>query len=210
MAIITRSKTGSTLLRSDGSNKTSTAISPQILIYVGASPVGAIKSISVTEQRTVASITELGTDGVIDSVPTSKTAISGNCTRIRFDRMRMFEAFGRSYIHLQSQRYPFDIQIVDTWNGDGDNALVTVLKNVWFNNLSYTYSDDNWIISDQAGWVAETIFTTLKGGPAAAGGEISLPLAVNSPTSDIERNADVGALRGSMDTPGILKSFLPF
>lgn len=207
---ISTSKNGSTLLRADGTNKTSTAISPNILIYVGNNPVGAIQSISVTESREIKEVYELGFDGAIDSVPVGPLKVTGDIKRIRYDRMRLTEALGRAYIHPHAQRFPFDVHIIDTWNGDGDDAIVTVIKNVWLKGSSYSYSVGTWIIEDTSQYVAETIYTVLKGGPAAQGGETGRPLALQSPTSDIERQTDTGMRRGSMDSPGLLKAFLPF
>src|ERR1019366_6027391 len=163
-------------------------------------------------------IDEIGTDGDIDSVPHKATDISGYCDRIRFDRMRIAEAFGRSFLHAKRQRLPFDIVIIYNWNGNalnpGDNsaAIITTIKNVWINDISYDYSASDWIITDHMSWEAETISSTLGAGnkPGAQGGSRNIPLALSSPTSDIEQAADTGSRRGSMDAAGILSSFLPY
>ncbi len=207
--VATNTNTGSTL--SNGSlNKTSTGLSTNIIIKVGPTPVGAVQSLDVKENRPIKMVSEVGTDGHIDSVPNQSTDISGNCTRIRYDRMRMTEAFGRAYLHVKSQRYPFDIIIIDRWNGDDESALITTIKNVWFENVSYTYGVSDYILQETASWKAEDIYTTLANGPAATGGENSIPLAIQAPTSDIERDTDVGGRRGSLDAPGILRAALPF
>jgi hypothetical protein len=204
---MTYPNTGSILSGPNGTNKTSTGLSTNIIIKVGPNTVGAIQNISYDESRPISMITELGTDGVIDSAPEKSTTISGSCTRIRFDRMRIAEAFGRGFIHVKSQRVPFDIQIIDNWNGDGNGSLITTIKNVWINKLGATYSATEFIITDKMDWNAETIYTTLANGPAAgSGGERGMPIAIDS----IEQNADSGGRRGSMDVPGLLKAFLPF
>ncbi len=209
--------TGSTLDAS-GVNKTSTALSTNILIVVGPTPVGAVQTLNINERREIRTIDEIGTDGHIDSTPVKSTDITGSCTRIRFDRMRIAEAFGRSFLHAKSQRFPFDLVVIDNWNGSATNpgdtsaAIITTIKNVWINEISYGYQANEWIITDTMSFVAETIGSTLGAGsnPAATGGERAIPISLSSPTSDIERAADIGLRRGSMDSPGILRSFLPF
>jgi hypothetical protein len=139
--------THSTLTRPDGvTNKTSTSISTHIIIMVGSTPVGAVKSLSITEARNIKMIDEVGTDGHIDSVPTSSTNITGSCERIRFDRLRIAEAFSRPYIHVSAQAYPFDIIIIDKQKLAAGQQISTFIKNVWIKNISYTYSSDDWII----------------------------------------------------------------
>jgi hypothetical protein len=215
---MTYPNTGSTLVNSNGANITSTAVSTNILITVGPTPVGAVQTMQITEARAVQMINEVGTDGHIDSAPHQSTNVTGTCNRIRFDRMRIAEAMGRSFIHVKSQRYPFNIVIIDQWNGNalnpGDNsaAIITTIQNVWITNISYTYSATDWIITDNMTWEAETIYSTLGQGaqPAAQGGTRNIPLSILSPTSDIEQSADVGGRRGSLDAPGIISAFLPF
>lgn len=206
MVVQVSSNTNSTLLGPDGLNKTSTGISTNIIIKVGPHAVGAVQDLSITENRPVQMIDEVGTDGHIDSVPNKSTDISGTCKRIRFDRMRIAEAFGRGFVHVASQRIPFDIVIIDNWNGDQDSALITTIKNVWIEQINYAYGVGDWIISDSMNWKAETIYTTLANGNSATGGEINRPLALDP----IERATDVGGRRGALDAPGLLQSFLPF
>lgn len=199
--------TGSTLLGPNGANKTSTGISTNIVIKVGPNTVGAVQELSITENRPIFMVDEVGTDGHIDSVPNKSTDISGNCSRIRFDRMRIAEAFSRGFVHVAAQRVPFDIVIIDNWNGDGNSALITTIKNVWIEQISYAYRISDWVITDQMNWKAETIYTTLANGNAAIeGGERNMPLAVDP----IEQSTDIGGRRGSLDAPGLLQAFLPF
>lgn len=198
--------TGSTLTGANGANKTSTALSTNIIIKVGPNTVGAIQKLSIDEARDITMIDEVGTDGSIDSAPKSSTKISGSCERIRFDRMRVAEAFSRGYVHVHAQRIPFDIVVIDNWNGDANNALFTTIKNVWIKGISYSYGASDFIITDNMSWVAETIYTTLANGNAAQGGENGIPLAIDS----IEQAADIGGRRGALDAPGLLKAFLPY
>src|SRR5574337_1824564 len=92
--------TGSTLTFDTGKNKTSTGISTNILIMVGNTAVGAIQSLSVSERRGIKMIDEVGTDGHVDSVPNVSTNITGTCQRVRFDRLRVAEAFSRGFTHV--------------------------------------------------------------------------------------------------------------
>lgn len=198
--------TGSTLLGPNGANKTSTGISTNIIIKVGPNTVGAVQELSITENRPIFMVDEVGTDGHIDSVPNKSTDISGNCSRIRFDRMRIAEAFSRGFVHVAAQRIPFDIVIIDNWNGDGNSALITTIKNVWIEQISYAYRISDWVITDAMNWKAETIYTTLANGNSATGGERNIPLAADP----IEQSTDIGGRRGSLDASGLLKAFLPF
>ena len=205
-------QTGSTLGLPTGQNVTSTAISTNIIIAVrnpatgGYVPVGAVQSMQISEQRRIAMIDEVGTDGHIDSVPNQSTNITGTCQRIRFDKLRVAEAFDRSFMHVSSQVYPFDIIIYDKQKYAVGSQVSTVIKNVWISGIDYTYQVSDWVISDSMKWEAEAIFSTVNGGPAAIGGQISLsPFDVNNPAW-IERQADSGAngRRGSLDAAGLI------
>ena len=196
-------QTGS-VIENNGRDATFTGISTNIVIKVGAYAVGAIQSISITEQRNITMVDEVGTDGHIDSVPTKSTDISGSCRRIRFDRLRISEAFGRDFLHVKSQRIPFDIDIYDNWNGNGNNAIITTIKNVWIEQIQYEYAAENWIIADNMNWKAETIYSTLNGGPAATGGVIGSQILQLNAT---EQSADIGSLRGSLAVPGLITDF---
>lgn len=197
--------TQSTLSYGSGANKTSTAISTNILIMVGNTPVGAVQELSINESRPIKMIDEVGTDGHIDSVPTGSSNFSGSCNRIRFDRLRIAEAFGRGFTHIQSQAYPFDIVIIDKQKSDTANQVSTVIKNVWIKSISYGYNTDNWIITDKMDWEAETIYSVLTSGsgvPVAQGGERGIPFM----SLDIERKTDTGfnGRRGSLDASGLI------
>lgn len=197
--------TGSTLSFPGGQNKTSTGISTHMVIMVNNVPVGAIQSISINEKRSIKQIDEVGTDGHVDSVPNQSTNISGSCQRVRFDRLRIAEAFGRGFIHVSSQAYPFDIVILDRQKRDQGSQISTVIKNVWISGIDYTYQVSDWVITETMTWEAEAIFSILNSGssqPAANGGERQIPFS-NIP---IERQTDTGAggRRGSLDASGLI------
>lgn len=217
--------TQSTLTLPNGVNKTSTAISTNIIILVNDVPVGAVQSLSVNEKRQIAMIDEIGTDGHIDSVPNKSTTISGSCQRIRFDRLRIAEAFSRGFVHAASQVYPFDIVILDKQKRDQGSQISTVIKNVWIGGISYTYEVSNWVITDTMEWEAESIFSVLNGGsspisggvPVAVGGERGIkhmgagPNGIVNITSgdgivNVEQLADTGSggRRGSLDAAGLI------
>jgi len=213
--------TGSTLtVAGSNVNKTSTALSTNIIIMVNNQPVGAVQSLQITEQRQVNPVDEVGTDGHIDSVPVKSTDITGSCTRIRFDRLRIAEAFSRGFVHVSSQVYPFDIVILDKQKRDQGSQISTVIKNVWITNIQYAYDANNWIITDTMQWTAENIFSVLNNGssqPVAVGGELGIKHmgagpngTVNIVSGDgivnIEQLTDTGAngRRGSLDAAGLI------
>lgn len=202
--------TGSNLYKTGvafGENITSTSLSTMIIIKVGDNAVGAIQKLSIDETRSIQPIDEVGTDGHIDSVPNKSAEISGQCDRIRFDRMRISEAFSRGFLHVKSQRTPFDIQIIDTMAGDvnSGSAIITILKNVWIKSIGYSYGSSDWLITDAMQWIAEDIYTYVSspGKSAAQQGSRSL---VSVPWDIYEIAADVGYRRGALDSPGLINA----
>ena len=199
-------QTGSITTGPQGQDATLTALSPLIVVKVGNNPVGAIQSITITEERQITMVDEVGTDGHIDSAPSRSTNISIDCTRIRFDRMRITEAFSRDYLHIHSQRIPFDIEIYDNWQGNGNNAIITTIKNVWIGRLNVRYQAENFIIADEMSGQAETIYSTLNGKAVLAsghGGIGGMQLDVDS----IELDADQGNRLGSLDAPDLIDAY---
>ena len=194
--------TGSQVVNADGSNRTGTALSTQIVIKVGTQAVGAIKSLNVSETRNVEMISELGTDGNIDSTPTKATDYSAKCERVRFDRLRVTEAFSRAFLHVKSQRVPFDIDIYDRWGSAPNEYIRTTLKNCWVTNIDYTYNSDGWIITDSMQIKFEDIYSDNNGNPAAQGGTRGLTL--NTDAQGVERDTDRGSRRGALDVAGLI------
>jgi hypothetical protein len=189
--------TGSTLTP----NGTNVSLSTFIVIKVGANIVGAVSELQIQESRDIAPVVEIGTDGVIDSAPNKAAKVSGSCKRTRFDRLRIAEGFSRGFLHVKAQRVPFDIEIIDKIIGDTEEQhIVTVLSGVWITQISYTYSADNYIITDSMNWTAEDIYTKLNDGSAAVGGSRFL-----QPEYDVyEVAADKGQRRGAIDSPDLL------
>ena len=197
-------QTGSTL--SNGAkNKTSTALSTNIIITVeGGDPVGAIQSIDINEKRTVKQIDEVGTDGHVDSAPHQSTNIQGSCRRVRFDGSRIAEAFGRGFVHVSSQVYPFNIVILDKSRKDASNWISTVIRNVWITGIDVSYKADDWIIIENMTWEAEGIFS-FRGtsvNNVVPSGVRAIPVSI----LDQEQIADRGleGRRGSLDAAGLI------
>lgn len=124
-------------------NKTiNTGISTQIIVKVGTTTIGAIQSLAISQDRNIATHEEIGTDGIVDSHPQGASKIGVNVSRIVFDQMRLTEAFSRGYINIQSQRFPFNIEIMDQTekflpNGSGNvSNLLGSLPNQSFNNIA--------------------------------------------------------------------------
>jgi len=201
--------TNSILTETDGTNKTSTHLSTNIVVKIDNYIVGAIQTLSINEKRQVKMIDELGTDGHIDSVPTKSADVTGQCTRIRFAKQRMAEALGRGYVHIASQRLPFDIEIHDFFHTtDKVNSIITTIKNAWMTSIDYEYQAENWIIMDKMSFEAETIYSKVTGGngnvvQGAVNGQGG-PIILNQ----YEQEADRGEFRGAMDAAGILTAFV--
>jgi hypothetical protein len=212
--------TSSTLALPGGVNKTSTSLSTNIIILVNNTPVGAVQSLAINEKRAIKMIDEVGTDGHIDSAPNQSTNITGSCTRVRFDRLRIAEAFSRGFIHVASQVYPFDIVILDKQKRDRGSQISTVIKNVWISGIDYTYQVNDWVITDTMSWEAEQIFSILNGGSnpkesgsaasaVAVGGERGIThstfvMGDNGSITNIEQVTDTGGRRGSLDAAGLI------
>jgi hypothetical protein len=196
-----------TNISKNGRSRTGTHLSTNIYLAVddgsGPSIVGAVQTLQVNEKRTIKKIPEVGTDGIIDSAPSASAEISGSCTRVRFDGIRIAQAFRRGFIHVHAQRIPFDIQIYDIMEGDADseNVIITEIKNVWINSIGYTYHADNFIISEDMGWDAETIQSTRGNSNNVV--NATSPYVINP----FEREADMGKYRGALDAVGLLTAF---
>lgn len=199
--------TKSALSDVNGNNRTATHLSSNIIIKVDNYVVGAVQSINITESRSVRMIDEVGTDGHIDSAPNKSSDYKGSCERVRFDRQRIAEAFARGFVHVGSQRIPFDIEIHDIFaDSDTANAVVTVLKNVWITGISYQYGINDWVISEKMDFEAETMFSIQNNHNVVTGvangqdGQIRL--------DQYEQDADRGVYRGALDAAGVLDAFL--
>lgn len=183
-------------------NRTGTHLSTNIYVAVDDLPVAAVNQLQVTEARTIKTIPEVGTDGFIDSAPQASTDISGTCRRTRFDGKRIAEAFRRGFLHVSAQRMPFDIQVYDLIQGDEENVVITTIENVWIENISYTYSAEDFIIVDEMRWKAEAI-NSVRGGDGTSAISDTRSVYINP----FEGQADIGNYRGALDAAGLINAF---
>ena len=189
---------GSTL-----TSKISTGLSTQIVVKVNAETVGAIQSLTIQQTRPLQRIGEVGLDGTLEIVPRGITTYSATINRIVFDRLRLPEALLRGFVNIGSQLLPFDIQIIDRTNGDGDGSVVHTLKNCWFGSYNPEYKLE-FVMSEQATVEFETIYTTqgASSNPVANGGARGISPQINAR----ERQTDRGAFRGTMDVSGLINA----
>lgn len=199
----------------------STSLSTQIIIQVEMNDgsvvaVGAIKGLSEKQQRQLARIVEIGTDGVIEIVPMRATEFSLSLERTVFDGLSLPEAFGRGFRNIQAQRFPFNIQVIDVNAADvdasgtasGNSTVVTTYHNCWFNSTSTPIKAEDYIIVQQAEVWCEFITTTRSGDGVAksqsAGGGRSI--LTPGQVDVIESSVDSGRRLGALDFAGLLKS----
>ena len=208
--------TGTTL-----SSNIATGLSTQIVIQVelpngGVIDVGAVKSITEEQTRQLARITEIGTDGVIEIVPNRATEFSLNLERTVFDGLSLTEAFGRGFRNIQSQRFPFNLQMIDVSGGavdsngvvDKNSVVITTYSNCWFTRTSTPFRTDDYVIMQSANVWCEGIFSSRAGKPvamsqAASGGRSVLTANQIDP---IEGAADSRHRLGSLDFGGLIRS----
>lgn len=189
-------KTGSTL-----QSNISAGLSTQIVVKVGSDTVGALQGLDVRQNRPLTRLVELGLDGTLEIVPTQRTEVTLNVRRIVFDRLRIAEAFERGYVNIKSQRLPFDILVIDQTGGDGDLAITHHYVNCWFQDISTPYSAENYIITETATIWAEDVSSRLGASSnAAQGGARDMKPQIEQ----IERDADIGGRRGTLDAPGLI------
>lgn len=158
-------------------------LSTQIVIQVtdGATSdkfvIGAVQSLQVTETRTITAMQEVGTDGIIQLVPTAATTYSLDVTRMIFDFQRLPDALQREYRHIHAQRRPFDIVVTDynpyLQNPDGPKtpdsgsevetftsdfpAIQTTYGNCWFTSMNFTYTANEYLITESCNLVCEFV-----------------------------------------------------
>jgi hypothetical protein len=194
-----RNMSPKTAIDVDGRNRTGTHLSTNIIIAVQGKAIAAIKSLSVDENRSIAEISEVGTDGIIDSAPQKSTSYGIQCERTRFDGTRISEAFYNGFLHVKSQRIPFDIEIYDFIQGDANNQVITVIKNCWIQKIGYNYNSENFVITENMSLTAEDIYS-IRNGESAVNDKT---LIVNP----FSATADVGKYRGALDGAGLINAF---
>jgi hypothetical protein len=191
--------------------KTRTNLSTQIVVYVNNQPVGAIQDFQERQQRSIKKITEVGTDGIIESVPQSATTISLTVRRIVFDGLSLPESMARGFRNIHAQRIPFDIVVIDRFTGTEEEggAIVTTYHNCWFESLGKSYTTGDYTITEDANLSVEAISTERNGAPIASSQGVGGGRDLGSEgrqIDSVEQAADYGTYRGSMDFPGLIKS----
>ena len=152
-------------------NRINSGLSTQITIKVDGTTVGAIQKLSIIQNRDLWRHEEIGTEGVVEIHPKGAAKIEISVDRVVFDGMRLPEAFARGFINLQSQRVPFDINIIDRSEMKNNNdAIVHVFNNCWFRQYSPQFRSDHFIVSESAQIWCEFVTTTQNGVSAVYGG----------------------------------------
>lgn len=199
--------TGTIFDNPDNGSKTRTGLSTQIIVYVEGEPVGAIQSFQESQSRGLKNITEVGTDGIIEIVPSSAATVSLTINRIVFDGLSLPESFSRGYRNIHAQRIPFDIVVIDKFTGDGDNAVVTTYHNCFFKSLGKSYSSSDYIIQENASVDAEFMSSTRAGGPVADSQGVNGGREIPGRQVDsVEQSADTGVRRGPLDFAGLISA----
>ena len=189
-------KTGSTLQSS-----ISAGLSTQIVVKVGSDTVGALQSLEVRQNRPLTRIVELGLDGTLEIVPTQRAEVTLSVRRVVFDRLRLPEAFERGFLNIKSQRLPFDILVIDQTGGDNELAVTHHYNHCWFQDYATPYGADNYLITETATIWAEDVSSRLGASAnAAQGGARDMKPQIE----EIERDADIGNRRGTLDAPGLI------
>ncbi len=191
-------------------SKTRTGLSTQVLIYVNNEPVGAIQSFQITQNRPTKSVQEVGTDGIIEIVPSGATTYAISVNRVVFDGLSLPEAMSRSWVNIASQRIPFDIVIFDRFLGSEDQeVVVTTLHNCWFKSIGKQFQASDYVIAENASLECEFISSTRNGDAVAEtqGQHDSRVIGSRQvDNSGAEQQADTGKTRGAMDFPGIIQA----
>jgi len=184
---------GSTL-----NKKIVSGLSTLIAVKVGNIAVGALKTLTISQSRDTAKWQEIGTDGFVENHPKNAANITVEATRIVFDGLSITEAFARGFFNIQSQRIPFDIQIIDRQSGDGSLAVVHTLHSCWFTKISTPYTADNFLITEVASIDCLKITTQRMGESATVGGVRGIGYEFDT----IERSTDIKGAPGRFDSAG--------
>lgn len=188
-------------------HRTNSGLSTQIIIKVYNSPVGALQRLSVSQNRPLQRIQEIGTDGVIEIVPNSATTYELTAERIVFDQLRLPESFSRGFRFIAAQRVPFDIDIIDISGTDPNaptddsNKVIMTYKNCWFTRYDTPYAADNYIITETATLYCETAYLTQIGRDGSL-----RPVDRQYDNGGVEQEVNSGRRLGSMDAAGLINS----
>jgi len=109
--------------------------STKIIVKVGDNVVGAIQSFKSIE--------------CLSKHYACSVKIYAN--RVRFDKLKVSEAFGKGFIHPNAQRLPFQITVEN--NGESNMEV----QNAWVNDIGYAYDVGDYIIADNIEFEAEFV-----------------------------------------------------
>ena len=145
--------------RSSMSKMIRAGLSTQIMAYIPDAegwfePVGAIQSLSVTEQNNLKRIGETRNPRTFEIIPQGQDVITLSLRRIVFDGLRLTHALGCGFTHIRSQRWPFDIIVFDRQHGDTNTPAIgiqmTFYRRCWFSNYMVDYRSDQYLITENA------------------------------------------------------------
>lgn len=188
-------------------HRTNSGLSTQIIIKVFNSPVGALQRLSVSQNRPLQRISEIGTDGVIEIVPNAATTFELTADRIVFDQLRLPESFSRGFRFIAAQRIPFDIDVIDISGTDPNipdddgNKVVMTYKNCWFTRYETPYAADNYLITESATLYCETGYLVQIGRDGSL-----RPVDRQVDTAGVEAEVNSGRRLGSLDAAGLIQS----
>jgi len=218
----TFSNTGSMIGGHSGSgtltqNAINTTLSTQIVIKVDDVAVGALQSVVINQNRALARIKEIGTDGVIEIVPVGATEFDLAITRIVFDQLRLPEAFKRGFRFINAQRLPFDILVIDLSGTipnvgltTGDAGVAVTFKNCWFTSYSTPFNAGEYLISETGNIQCETAFISYPsdpGGNSIPNGGGLRGILPQTDGAGIEAAVNWGGnRRGALDAAGLINS----
>jgi len=177
-------------------------LSTQLVIKVGRITVGAIQRLQITQRREHQVWEEIGTDGIVEIHPKGAAKISLSVERVVFDNLRLTESFGRGFVNIQSQRFPFDIEVIDLSLSDeiGNDSILHVFHNCWFSEYSPTISADSFVISERANILCERVTSSQNSISMVNGGLRGISVEYDT----MERATDTIGRPGRFDPTGNL------
>ena len=194
---------------------TNAGLSTQIIVKVNNTAVGALQRLTVTQNRPLERIKEIGTDGVIEIVPMGPTTFELTADRIVFDQLRLPEAFSRAFRFIDAQRIPFDIDIVDlssvlvsgaNLNANPAGVVVMTYRNCWFTSYTTPYTSDNYVITESSSLWCETAYLLQPNQNSLPNSGGPRGLVAQTDTANIEFAVNSGERLGTMDVTGLLNS----
>ena len=171
----------------------STKLSTQIIIKVKNVAVGAIQSLSINQVKGLKVKEEIGTEGVIEIHPQGAALIDLNVNRIVFDELRLLESFSRGFVNIQSQRVPFNIDVIDvsSMDSNGQNAVIHTCHNCWFKTYNTALNTNSYVIVETANLLCEYITSMKNTINVSSGGAKE----INYEYDSIERKTDLNGIR---------------